>query len=329
MAKNANVYDNVFKTLVNDFPHLLIPLINEMFGKNYSKDEEIILTSENEILYSGGNTDVKVADTNIMIVGKYHDKYHIECQSDKDGKMVIRMFKYDMYEALKSARIKDNTLKIKLARSAVIYLRSDEKSPDFLKVIIGIEDEKKVLEYDMPILKIKNYSIDQILEKDLLFLLPFHFFVYEGKLKEYNEDERKLSGLENELKDMMFKFESYCEKHAISKTEKESLLDLFSKVAEALSGDFEKVKKGADVRMYGKVLEYPTKTIYKEGETAGYARGETAGYAKGETAGYTRGETKGYAKGETAAYERIVANVADNLGISREEAAKLALEKQK
>ena len=34
-------YDDVFRTLVNDCRSLLIPYVNEMFGENYTGDEEI------------------------------------------------------------------------------------------------------------------------------------------------------------------------------------------------------------------------------------------------------------------------------------------------
>ena len=36
-------YDDVFRTMVTDCPFLLIPLINEVFGENYTGDEEITL----------------------------------------------------------------------------------------------------------------------------------------------------------------------------------------------------------------------------------------------------------------------------------------------
>ncbi len=36
-------YDDVHRTLLNDCPSLIIPMVNEMFHKHHQKDEEIVL----------------------------------------------------------------------------------------------------------------------------------------------------------------------------------------------------------------------------------------------------------------------------------------------
>lgn len=44
MSQNniASPYDDAFRTLMNDCIQLLIPVINEIFGKNYTGKEKII-----------------------------------------------------------------------------------------------------------------------------------------------------------------------------------------------------------------------------------------------------------------------------------------------
>jgi len=37
-------YDDVFRTLLNDCSELIIPVINEVFGENYTGEEEIIFS---------------------------------------------------------------------------------------------------------------------------------------------------------------------------------------------------------------------------------------------------------------------------------------------
>ena len=37
----ANIYDGVFRTILNDCRRLIIPIINEIFGENYTGEEEI------------------------------------------------------------------------------------------------------------------------------------------------------------------------------------------------------------------------------------------------------------------------------------------------
>lgn len=54
MSKNDNetlhntIYDDVFRTIVDKMPKLLIPVINEVFHTDYSQNEEIdFLKNEN------------------------------------------------------------------------------------------------------------------------------------------------------------------------------------------------------------------------------------------------------------------------------------------
>ena len=37
-------YDDVFRTLLNDCSSLIIPMINEIFGENYTGNERIIFS---------------------------------------------------------------------------------------------------------------------------------------------------------------------------------------------------------------------------------------------------------------------------------------------
>ncbi|MCI9196896.1 MAG: hypothetical protein HFH55_03140 [Lachnospiraceae bacterium] len=43
-------YDDVFRTLLNDCSQLVIPVINEVFGENYSGKEEIIFSPNEHFL---------------------------------------------------------------------------------------------------------------------------------------------------------------------------------------------------------------------------------------------------------------------------------------
>lgn len=38
----ARPYDDVFRTLLNDCSSLIIPVINEVFGEDYSGEEKIV-----------------------------------------------------------------------------------------------------------------------------------------------------------------------------------------------------------------------------------------------------------------------------------------------
>ena len=57
----------------------------------------------------------------------------------------------------------------------------------------------------IPVMKIANYSIDDIFEKKLFFLVPFMIFSYEKDFKKHNEDEQALAQLKAEYADLFEK----------------------------------------------------------------------------------------------------------------------------
>ena len=80
MADNT-VFDSVFKTMVHKAPQLVVPFINEAFGRSYPSDAPIVqFNSEHE--GPGGST---IADSVFRLGGKI---YHLECQSTPDSNMV-------------------------------------------------------------------------------------------------------------------------------------------------------------------------------------------------------------------------------------------------
>lgn len=81
--KNINTpYDDVFRTLTVDCSQLLIPVINEVFGKNYTGNE-IIEFSPNEhfLNQQDGDEQKRISDSSFTIHSETVDKYIFECQS--------------------------------------------------------------------------------------------------------------------------------------------------------------------------------------------------------------------------------------------------------
>ena len=73
MVKNNTIFDDVFRTMIEKMPELVIPLINEAFGTTYALDAPI-LRGENEHHTANG----KVITDSYLIIGLR--KYHLECQ---------------------------------------------------------------------------------------------------------------------------------------------------------------------------------------------------------------------------------------------------------
>ncbi len=92
-SAKAMVFDDVFRTMAQKMPQLMVPLINEVFGTAYSV-EDIDAQLRNEFMEEEGKI---VTDSIFRIRGRL---YHIECQSVSDNTMAVRMFEYDFAIAL-------------------------------------------------------------------------------------------------------------------------------------------------------------------------------------------------------------------------------------
>ena len=74
-----------------------------------------------------------------------------------------------------------------LSDAVVLYLRSRKKTPDKMKYVI--KTPGGTVEYDVPIMKMQEYSLDDIFAKDLLMLIPFYIFSHEKQFMVYNSNE--------------------------------------------------------------------------------------------------------------------------------------------
>lgn len=263
-------YDDVFRTLLNDCSSLIIPVINAVFGEQYSGEEEITFSPNEHFLNrQGGNEDERITDSSFTIHGKEMKKYHMECQSSSDSSMLVRFFEYGTQIALDEGEIRGNTLTVTLPHSAVLFLRCSASTPDMLK--IRIETPGGAVEYDIPAIKSQRYTLQEIFEKNLLLLIPFYIFSHEKRFWEYEKDATKLRGLQAEYGQIKNKLEALAENGAISEYVKCTIIDMSDKVLEHIAAKYDTVKEGVRAVMGGRVLEYEAKTIKKEGIAEGRA----------------------------------------------------------
>ena len=167
MFESNTPYDDIWRTIVDRLPHLLIPLINEVFHEHYPANDQVIAL-QNEHMDSA--TDKVISDSYIRIRNKY---YHLECQSSPDGTMAVRMIEYDFLIALKHAEKNGFEYSINYPESCVLHLRHTQSTPDFLTVHIHFPGGKSV-DYKTPIIKAQQYGLEEIFIRRLLCLLPYH-----------------------------------------------------------------------------------------------------------------------------------------------------------
>ena len=270
---NNTIFDDVFRTMIEKMPYLVVPLINEAFHTSYPQDVPIIQL-RNEHQQENGEI---ITDSCLKIGDKL---YHIECQSIDDTTMAIRMIEYDFSIAVENAHKQGRRYRMDFPRSCVLYLRSGNNTPDFLEVEMALADGNIVL-YQIPTIKLETYTKDSIFEKNLLMLLPFYIMRYEKNVHEMSENPELFQCLLNEYEEIrtnLIKELSGADKAVLYM----DLSKLIIKIADYICQNEEVVRKGIGEVMGGKVLELESERLRAEGEKIGEIKGEIRGEAKGE-----------------------------------------------
>ena len=269
----ANIYDGAFRTILNDCRKLIIPVINEIFGETYTGEEEIQFFPNEHFIDQQDEADKeRITDTNFMVFGKIPKKYHIECESSlPDGKIMIRLFEYDAQIALDEGEVTEETLTVTFPNTAVLYLRAYKKTPDKLKYVIVTPGG--MVQYDVPIMKVQTYSIDDIFEKGLLMLIPFYIFSHEKGFSEYNCNERKLAELKAEYQKILERLDELEQQGVIGAFEKRTIIELSGDVIKEIAQKYENVQKGVGVMMRGALIETEARTILNQGRKQGISQG--------------------------------------------------------
>ena len=268
---NNTIFDDVFRTMVEKMTYLVVPLINEVFHTSYPEDVKIVHL-RNEHQMEDGEL---ITDARLLIGDKV---YHIECQSVDDTTMSIRMFEYDLAIALENRRKVGRRFFVEFPRSCVIYLRTTRNTPDVEEVELLFPDGQ-VCVYRVPTVKLERYTKDSIFEKNLLLLLPFYVMRYDDAAHTIGEDSEKLQGLLKEYEDIRINLEK--ELSTAGRSELYTDLNkLIIRISNYIFREEEKVRKGVDEVMGGKVLQLESERLREEGMAIGKAEGKAEGEAR-------------------------------------------------
>ena len=266
---HSTIFDDVFRTIAQKMPQLLIPLINEVFHTSYSEEEHFEqLRNEHYEKYGTVITD------SIIRIGNHI--YHLECQSSKDKTMVIRMFEYDISIAIEHASYENDEIwEIEFPQSCVLYIRNHRDLPDYHEAVVKFADGQK-MRYRVPILQAKKYTVDRIFEKRLLILLPYHILRYEHFLKHNGMDTRKLQQLLADFREINRRLEETAEKENKSHLYMDMIV-LIEQIADYIIPKNNTIRKGLGDVMGGKILKLQSEELLELGEARGKAKGRLEG----------------------------------------------------
>ena len=240
------VFDSVFKTMMHKTPKLIIPFINEVFGRHYSNDAMVVRFSDEHEGVRGTNIDDSVFRLGDKI-------YHIECQSTTDSSMVVRMIEYDFAIALEQALAAGAPYEMDFPSSCVLFLRHNSSTPDALQIKVRLPDGASFL-YHTRVVKAQEYDSDALFEKGLLLLLPYYLMRYEKYLDEIAADGDRSARLVEECVDLNARLAGV----VIGRGDQllyEQLVELIIRVSDHIMAKYEALQGKVRNAMGGEVLE--------------------------------------------------------------------------
>ena len=148
--------------------------------------------------------------------------------------------------------------------TAVLYLRAYKKTPDKMKYVIVTPGG--TVQYDIPIMKVQKYSLDDIFEKRLLMLIPFYIFSHENNFSEYNSNGQKLEKLKAEYQAILERLDKLEQQGVIGAFDKRTIIELSSDVIKEIAQKYENVQKGVGDMMSGALIETSARKLKNEAE---------------------------------------------------------------
>jgi hypothetical protein len=285
----SDIYDGVFRTIVNDCKQFLLPFLNEVFGEHYDGSEKIEFRPNEHFIDRQDAPDQKrITDTHFFVTSQITDtvacqskdkaadmltkQYHLECESSSySARILIRIFEYDAQIALDNAEVGEDTLIARFPHTAVLYLRDTKRTPDKMHVVIEVPGDS--VEYEVPVTKVSVYTIDEIFEKKLYLLIPFYIFTYESEFSEYDTNEEKLESLKKEYQKIIDRLTDLTEKGGMSSFDKRTIIELTDDVMKELTRKYNNIRKEVGELMSGAMIQTEARRLRDEGRTEGRQEG--------------------------------------------------------
>ena len=146
----------------------MIPLINEAFDEDFSEDANVMLKPAKQVTQLPDATlEQNEMDAVAEVSDMSHDtvSFHFEVETWPDENIAVRLAEYDAAEAYAGVERTKGGAIMTLPRSAVIFLRSRESVPNDFTITIRYSGGEA--SYKVPVIKVKDYSVEEIFKKRL------------------------------------------------------------------------------------------------------------------------------------------------------------------
>lgn len=269
MAKSNTPYDDAFRFVYTKRPNLLIPVINHVFGTNYNMDQKVGLWQNEQFLRHRDeenekrNTDLLLSVFEDGIPWENIPSYHFECQTYQDKSIVLRIFEYGSQRAMQDCVQSPNRTKFKFPHAAILRLKRGTADEEDVHTI-EIETYGGSVEYQVPVIKMQKYTIDEIFKNRLYFFIPFYIFYYDGQLKNINTDADRVQMLYKEYESIVTRLEALAEDGELETDDLAVIYEATKDVIDQLARNEPNIIKEVADYMGGKVLESKVEKARRE-----------------------------------------------------------------
>ena len=221
MQKKTPDYDNVFKTLKMKHKRLFVPVINDVFDRNYPKDVKVdILSSEGylteaETADGSKNIEEQISDFLLRIENEI---YLLECQSYDDGSMAIRIAEYAFIVARQFASWDIGHATIPMPRFSIIYVKRTKRTPKTTTITFTFPDGRTV-DYKSDNVILEDFTKEKVVEKRLFPYIPFYIARYENEISSEGN-------IENVIEELTYFREEMIRLHQAGELSDDELIDL-------------------------------------------------------------------------------------------------------
>ncbi len=193
-----NAYDKAVRILETECDDALLQFVNFIFHEDYDNTAKIIrLRNQHFVEHTDGKTEEQITDSHFSITFRgITKKYHMECQSNGySGSMLIRIIQYAFQTAIDDSTCEYDEIKIEIPQSVLFVLRNKGNPPE--KTRFKIITPGGEVSYEAPVICEAWFSIEDMFENKLHFLLPFFAFNLESQMDIYEHDKEKLKEFED------------------------------------------------------------------------------------------------------------------------------------
>ena len=294
--ENELTYDSVFWTGVVKLTRFLIPLVNEAFHEHFTEKASVVLKPNKQVTkQEDGAMSQRYMDALAELTepGKEGKVYHFECETWPDSGIAVRLAEYAAGYAFSHVKSKEGGAEIVLPHAAVIFLRPE--GADLKEQTITVRYPGGAVEYPIPVLRIKDYTLEELFQKRLLLLLPFYAFHFS---EEFAEMDGSLERME-ELKETMREIHSrLAETGYLDTAQKGYMMGLVRRVLEKLTLSYGNIRKEMEEIMGGYIIRIPeVDDVLDEAEERGLQRGMERGMQRGLKQGMKQGMEQGMERG--------------------------------